>query len=121
MKKQGIVTLSSMEAKYVAQTHVAKEAIWLRNFVSEIQGESSGPLTMLCNNQGAIMLAKDNKFHSQTKHINLHYHFIHEAVEDKKIFIKYIPSSDNITDIFTKALAQPKFETFVEKLGLRTL
>ena len=29
LKKQELVTLSTMEAKYVAQTHAAKEAIWL--------------------------------------------------------------------------------------------
>ena len=28
-KKQELVTLSTMEAKYVAQTHATKEAIWL--------------------------------------------------------------------------------------------
>ena len=67
------------------------------------------------------MLAKDNKFHLQTKHIDLQYHFICEAVEDKKIFIKYIPSSKNVTNIFTKSFAHPKFEEFVKKLGLRAL
>ena len=29
-KKQELVTLSTMEAKYVAATHAAKEGIWLR-------------------------------------------------------------------------------------------
>ena len=103
-KKQSIVTLSSTEAEYVVQTHAAKEAIWLRNFVNEIQGNSSSPLTMLCDNQGVIALAKDNKFHSRTKHIDLRYHFIHEAVEDNKIRVKYIPTSENVADIFMKPL-----------------
>ena len=61
-KKQGVVSLSSTEAEYVAQTHAAKEGIWLRSFIKEIQGEQ-GPLTISCDNQGAITLAKDNKFH----------------------------------------------------------
>ena len=30
LKKQELVTLSTMEAEYVAQTHAAKEAVWLR-------------------------------------------------------------------------------------------
>ena len=30
------------------------------------------------------------------KHIDLRYHFIREAVEDGKISMKYIPTSDNI-------------------------
>jgi len=44
------------------------------------------------------LLAKDNKFHSQTKHINLRYHFICEAVEEEKIKVTYIPTEDNIAD-----------------------
>ena len=40
-------------------------------------------------------------------------------MEDQKITITYIPTEENIADIFTKALAKPKFEMFVERLGLR--
>jgi hypothetical protein len=68
---------------------------------------------------GAIALVKDNKFHVRTKHIDLQYHFIHEAVEDSKIELNYIPTNDNAADIFTKALAKGKFHIFAGLLGLR--
>ena len=70
-KKQNVMSLSSMEAEYIAQTHAAKEAIWLRGFINEMYGKKEKPLTISCNNQGAIALAKDNIFHSRTKHIDL--------------------------------------------------
>ena len=120
-KKQNIVSLLSIEAEYVAQTHAAKEAIWLRSFVSELTGGNAKPLTISCDNQGAIALAKDNKFHARTKHIDLQYHFIREAVEDGKIVMKYILTDDNVSDIFTKALPKPKIQSMVELLGLRRL
>ena len=63
-KKQYIIALSSMESKYIPQTHAAKEAQWLRSFVNEMRGEKYEPLRLNCNNQGAIVLAKGNKFHS---------------------------------------------------------
>ena len=115
------MSLSSTEAEYVAQTHAAKEAIWLRSFISELTGGNAKPLTISCDNQGAIALAKDNKFHAQTKHIDLRYHFICEAVEDRKIVVKYVPTDDNVSDVFTKALPKPKFQKMVELLGLRRL
>ena len=118
LKKQAVIALSSTEAKYILQTHAAKEAVWLRNFVVELQGKTQGPLTVLCNNQGAIVLLKDNKFHSRTKHIDLQYHFIREVVDEGKINVKYIPTAENVANVFTKALARPKFEVFVEGLGL---
>jgi hypothetical protein len=63
-------------------------------------------------------LAKNNKFHACTKHIDLWYHFVHEAVKDEKIKTKYVLTSENVADIFTKALPKPKFAEFVQKLGL---
>ena len=118
-KKQNIVVLSSTESEYIAQTHAAKEGIWLRSFVNEVQGQNQNPLTIFCDNQGAMALVKDNKYHARTKHIDLRYHFIHEAVEDGKIKVEYLPTEDNVSDIFTKPLAKPKFRKFVEKLGLK--
>jgi hypothetical protein len=70
---------------------------------------STGPLNINCDNQGAIALAKDNKFHAHTKHIDIHYHFFHEAIEDGKISVKYVPTDSNGADIFTKPLANPNF------------
>jgi hypothetical protein len=120
-KKQHIIALSSTEAEYIALTHAAKEALWIRSFVNELRGTMPLPIQVNCDNQGALALAKDNKFHSRTKHIDLRYHFIREAVEDNKIEISYIPTDENVSDIFTKALARPKFVRFVERLGLGEL
>jgi len=120
-KKQHIIALSSTEAEYIAQTHAAKEGIWLQTFVAEILGTKPAAIKINCDNQGAIALAKDNKFHSRTKHIDLRYHFIREAVEDGKINISYIPTDQNVSDLLTKALARSKFQGFADVLGLRDL
>ena len=65
-----------------------------------------------------MALAKDNKFHLHTKHIDLKFYFICEAVKDGKIELQYIPTAKNIADIFTKTMAKPKFSKFVAMLGL---
>ena len=57
-KKQYIVALLSTEAEHVAQTHAAKEAMYLCTFVQEIHGLDK-PITINCDNQGAIMLSKE--------------------------------------------------------------
>ena len=103
-KKQYITALSSTEAEYIALTHAAKEALWLRTFLSELRGAPNGSMTINCDNQGAIVSSKDNKFHVRTKHIDICYHFIHECVADSKVLVKYIPSEDNVSDVFIKAL-----------------
>jgi hypothetical protein len=55
-KKQELVTLSTTEAEYVAATHAAKEAIWLRCFLTEIFHPLDQPTILHCNNQSAIAL-----------------------------------------------------------------
>ena len=74
-KKQYIVMLLSTEAEYITQTHAAKEAMYLCTFVQEIC-RLDKLIAINCDNQGAITLSKDNKFHAWTKHINIQYHFI---------------------------------------------
>ena len=87
LKKKHVVVLSSTEAEYIAQTHTAKEALWLHNFLWELYSAPDDLLILNCDNQGAIVLTKDNKFHMHTKHIDVHYHFICEAVEDRKVAV----------------------------------
>jgi len=77
------------------------------------------PITITCDNQGAIALSKDNKFHTRTKHIDIRYHFIREAVGDGKIKVEYIPTDENPFDIFSKPLTKAKFRRFAEMLGVR--
>ncbi len=75
-RKQEIVTLSTAEAEYVAATHMAKEAIWLRRLLSELLSPLTSPTTIHCNNQAAIKLTHNNNYHARTKHIDIRYHFI---------------------------------------------
>ena len=63
LKKQHVVVLSSTKAEYIAQMHMAKEPLWLCSFLQELHPASDDLLILNCDNQGAITLAKDNKFH----------------------------------------------------------
>ena len=86
-KNQHVVALLSTKAEYIVQTHVAKEVLWLCSFLQELCSAPDDLLILNCDNQGAIALAKDNKFHVCTKHIDVCYHFICEAVEDRKVAV----------------------------------
>ena len=98
-----------------------KEALWLQSFVTKILETKPAVMKINSDSQGAIAFVRDNKYHSQTKYIDLCYHFIQEAVEDKKISINYIPTDNNPSDLLTKALTRLTFESFIKLLGLREL
>ena len=91
----------------------------MHTFLSEIQDAPRETVELNSDNQGAIALSKDNKLHQHMKHINIRYHFIHEAVEDGQIRTNYVPTDQNPANIFTKPLSKMKFHGFVEGLGLK--
>ena len=68
---QFCITLSTMEAEYVACSSVIQEAIWLRRFLQhlEIVKTTYKPMTIYCDNMDALDYAKDPKYHGKTKHI----------------------------------------------------
>ena len=93
--------------------------MWIQNFWAKINRKSIFNLILLkANNQGVIQLSNNNKFHTCTKHIDVHYHFIRKALKNKLLEIKYVPTDENIADIFTKPLSRPLFEKFRKMLGL---
>lgn len=117
-KRQDIVSLSTTEAEYVALTHAAKEAIWLRSLLMEVFRAPADPITIHGDNQGSIALARDDRFHARTKHIDIRFHFIRYAVKEKKIRLVYCPTDDMTANILTKALPSAKVKHFAASMGL---
>ena len=119
MKKQEIISLSTMEAEYMAATHAAKEALWLRTFINQVFGENiEKPTTLFSDNQSAITLSKDHQYHARTKHIDVCFHFIQWVIEEGKVKLIYCPTNDMLADPFTKALLSAKGKHFAAALGL---
>src|SRR6266851_1057801 len=75
-KKQAAIALSSTEAEYITRAHAAKEAIWLRQLLTELGQDMSSPTVLHIDNQSAIAIAWNPEFHDHTKHIDIHYHFL---------------------------------------------
>jgi hypothetical protein len=81
---------------------------------------ASNPVTIFCDNQAAIKVSKDPKFHSKTKHIEGRYHFIRDIINRlKTIRLEYLPSLDMVADPLTKPLSQESFCKHVSNMGLR--
>ena len=120
-KKQEVVTLSTTEAEYVAATHAAKEAVWLRRLIGEIFSPLKEPTTLHGDNQSAIALAHGGQFHARTKHIDIRYHFIRYIIEAGTIKLIYCPTGDQTADVLTKALPSTKAKHFAVAMGLRTV
>ena len=62
------------------------------------------------DNQGAIALSKNPKFHKRTKHIDIRYHFVREKVDDGQVLLEYCPTQGMLADLMTKPIPAAQFD-----------
>ena len=120
-KKQLVVALSTTEAEYVALSAATQEAVWLSRLLSDIKAPPQTPILIKEDNQGTIAIARNPVSHSRTKHIDIKFHYVREALEDGIIDLIYCPTEQMTADILTKPLARQQFETFRLEMGLKNL
>ncbi|GJU25788.1 putative RNA-directed DNA polymerase [Tanacetum coccineum] len=114
---QKCVALSTTEAEYMAATEACKELLWLKRFLQEL-GFKQQRYAVLCDNQSAIHLAKNSMFHKRTKHIDIRYHWIRDAIEDGMFELNKVHTDDNASDMLTKAVAREKLKVCCSIAGM---
>ncbi|GAA5978434.1 hypothetical protein JCM11641_007945, partial [Rhodosporidiobolus odoratus] len=120
-RRQKSVAISSTEAEYVALSEAAREALWLRALLLDLDYPPSSPTLVQGDNSGSLLLASHPTSHSRTKHIGVHYHFTRELVENGTLALKWIPTDDMVADFMTKGLGGAKHILFSGRCGLRNL
>jgi hypothetical protein len=69
---QSTVAMPTTEVEYMAVAEAAKEALWLTGLVKEL-GIQQGGVSLHCDSQSAIYLAKNQVYHARTKHIDVRF------------------------------------------------
>ncbi|KAK8619616.1 hypothetical protein V6N13_135898 [Hibiscus sabdariffa] len=119
--KQDTIADSTTEAKYIAASEAAKEAVWIKKFITELGviPSISDAVDLYCDNNGAIAQAKEPRSHQRSKHILRRFHLIREIIDRGDVEICKVHTDDNIADPLTKPLAQQKHDRHTESLGIR--
>ncbi|KAK8670729.1 hypothetical protein V6N13_037347 [Hibiscus sabdariffa] len=106
--KQDTVADSTTEAEYIAASEAAKEAVWIKKFITElgVVPSISDALELYYDNNGAIAQAKEPRSHQRSKHILRRFHLIRESVDRGDVKICTVHMDDNIADPLTKPLSQ---------------
>ncbi|KAJ9561632.1 hypothetical protein OSB04_006792 [Centaurea solstitialis] len=121
--KQDTIADSTTEAEYIAACDAAKEAVWLRNFLSDLRvvASISRPIDIFCDNSGAVAQAKEPREHHKSRHVLRKYHLIREIIGRGDVRICKIPTEDNVADPLTKPLARAKHEAHANSIGMQYL
>ena len=109
--KQTIAATSSNHAKILAIHEASRECVWLRNMTHHIHKvcnlflEKEAPTVIHEDNAACITQLKDGYIKGdRVKRISPKFFFTHDLQKDGIITVQQIRSSENLADLFTKAL-----------------
>ena len=113
-----MVARSNAKAEYRAMANGVCEMLWLKRILEELQIPINMPMKLYCANKATISIAQNPVQHDRTKHVEIDRHFIKEKIDCGAVCMPFIPTAQQIANIFTKGLFRPSFELFVSKLGM---
>uniref|UniRef100_A0A2N9E3A6 Integrase catalytic domain-containing protein n=1 Tax=Fagus sylvatica TaxID=28930 RepID=A0A2N9E3A6_FAGSY len=108
-KKQPTVSRSSTESEYRALAIASAELCWIRTLLKDLGIFISQTPILWCDNVSALAIASNPVFHARTKHIEVDFHFVRERVLRKDLIVKFVSTTDQLADIFTKSLPTHRF------------
>lgn len=117
-QKQGSVSRSSTEAEYWALANISTDVVWIRQVLAYLYEFLPEPPMIHCDNMSALALCSNPIFHLRIKHLDIDYHFVRERVQRKDNLSQYIPTDEQIANVFTKGLHAPVFSQHCINLRL---
>ena len=70
------------------------------------------------DNQAAFCIARSLVMYTRTKHINIRYHYVREALAEGTIDLQYCPAEIMVADILTKPPPKVRFDLLHRIMGL---
>ncbi|KAG8657733.1 hypothetical protein MANES_03G098716v8, partial [Manihot esculenta] len=106
--KQNIIAKSTMDSEFIALELAGTEVEWLRNFLADILLgiKSISSVSMRCDCQTTIAIAKSKTFNGKNRHIHLRHNVIKQLPKNGTISIDYVKSEVNLADPLTKHLGR---------------
>ncbi|GKB79161.1 retrovirus-related pol polyprotein from transposon TNT 1-94 [Tanacetum coccineum] len=111
---------TSRKAEYIALSRCCAQILWMRSQLTDY-GFQFNEVPLCCNNKSAIALCCNNAQHSRAKHIDVHYYFIKDQVENGIVELYFVRTEYQLADIFTKPLPRERFNFLIDKLGMKSM
>ncbi|GJV44308.1 retrovirus-related pol polyprotein from transposon TNT 1-94 [Tanacetum coccineum] len=96
-------------------------AQFLREKLLKDYGFHFNKIPIYCDSKSAIAISCNPVYHSRTKHIAVHYHFIKEHMEKGMIELYIVKTDYQLADLLTKAFLVDRFNYLVRRLGIPSL
>ncbi|GJU48728.1 hypothetical protein Tco_1218283 [Tanacetum coccineum] len=102
-KKKNSNAISSTEAEYISLPGCCAQILWMCSQLTNY-GFQFNKIPLYCDNKSTIALSCNNVQYLRAKHIDVHYHFIKDQVENGIVELYIVRTEYQLADIFTKLL-----------------
>jgi transposase InsO family protein len=99
---QKSVATSTMESEYMGLAEATKETLYLRMLLADFDCPQEQASPIWEDNNPAICLSKESRFHSRAKHVDIQYHFTRDTQHQGKTLILQCSTLAMLADILTK-------------------
>jgi hypothetical protein len=115
---QATISLSTTEAEYNALVYMGCEILYFFRLLSDLgqraivqgsKGDGDRAMAIRCDNKSTIAISTNPFNMRRTRHIEIRHKKVIEWVKAKLIKLVFVPSEENISDIFTKASRRAVF------------
>ena len=103
------VACSSQDAEFMALSDSCREVCFVQNLLNSI-GYKVDKTSLFGDNKGSLVLAKNPSDHQKSKHIEIRYFFVRQKVEERRVQVFYVKTTDQLADLLTKALDPKQHE-----------
>jgi hypothetical protein len=101
------VAASTCQAEYMALGMATRQLLWVQQLIEDILGyQFKGQL--ICNNEAAIKVGKDDSSNKRTRHTKREYYITNQALFEEKATLTWVATEKQLANILTKSLAPEK-------------
>lgn len=118
-KKQPVVTLSIIEAKFVATSSCSCQCVWMRRVLENIGLSQSKGIVIMYDNSSTIKFSQNPVMHGISKHIGVRFHFLRDLTKEEVVKLVHCSTRNQVADIMTKLLKFDVFQKLRDQLGVR--
>jgi hypothetical protein len=105
-KYQDTIAHSSTEAEFTAACDTAKQILFFRSILDDLQLEQTHATILYEDNQGALQMANAQQPTRRTRHVDIKKFALLEWVEQDLIILHSISTKENAADAMTKSLGK---------------
>jgi len=118
LKKQPIVSLSSIEAEFIVAASCACKTLWLKGVLEKLGQNKANPTIIYCDSSSAIKLSKNPIMLDRSKHIDVRFHFLRELTKASFVELVHCGTKEQLVYVMTKPLKLDVFLKLRELLGV---